>query len=181
MQFSLLIDKCIIQGSFLPIPELSLFKLEKKLLLNISTETIPGKIYHPSNTSSIKINVGRVTTHLKVTNTTDRPIQVGSHYHFIETNPLLRFDRLKSYGMRLNIAAGTSVRFEPGEQKTVCLVAIAGNRIIKGGNNICDGPVSDDIHVKDLIVSKLNSEGFLNKEEVDEQFQKKQKIEGSYV
>jgi urease beta subunit len=70
-------------------------------------------------------------------------VQVGSHYHFIETNAQLRFDRGKAYGKRLNIPAGTAVRFEPGETKTVTLVEIGGARVIRGGNNLADGPVSE--------------------------------------
>mmetsp|Transcript_3700 Transcript_3700/g.8868 ORF Transcript_3700/g.8868 Transcript_3700/m.8868 type:complete len:872 (+) Transcript_3700:582-3197(+) len=85
------------------------------------------------------LNKGRDGVMCKVTNTGDRPIQVGSHYHFIETNGLLSFDRELSLGRRLNIPAGTAVRFEPGESKAVPLVAIAGNRIVRGGNNIVDG------------------------------------------
>ena len=79
-----------------------------------------------------------------MTNRGDRPIQVGSHYHFIETNRALEFDRTAAYGMRLDIPAGTAVRFEPGERRTVRLVAIAGNRVIHGGNALADGPVSRD-------------------------------------
>ncbi len=81
---------------------------------------------------------------MSVTNLGDRPIQVGSHYHFIETNAALKFDRGKAYGKRLDIPAGTAVRFEPGDTKTVTLVDIAGNRVIRGGNNLADGPVSDE-------------------------------------
>jgi urease beta subunit len=91
----------------------------------------------------ITINADRPTLSLSVTNLADRPIQVGSHYHFIETNPYLRFDRAKAYGKRLDIIAGTAVRFEPGETKTVQLVDIAGAKVIRGGNNLADGPVSD--------------------------------------
>jgi urease subunit gamma/beta len=83
----------------------------------------------------IVANEGRDTTRLPVTNTGDRPIQVGSHYHFVETNAALTFDRRAAHGMRLDIPAGTAVRFEPGETKTVSLVAIAGLRVIRGGNN----------------------------------------------
>jgi len=90
------------------------------------------------------LNDGREMHRLEVTNTGDRPIQVGSHYHFIETNRALHFDRGASYGMRLDIPAGTAVRFEPGETKTVALVAIAGQRVIRGGNALADGEVSDD-------------------------------------
>jgi urease subunit gamma/beta len=94
--------------------------------------------------SEIVLNDGRPSIRLEVTNRGDRPIQVGSHYHFIETNRSLVFDRSAAYGMRLDIPAGTAVRFEPGETKTVGLVAIAGNRVIRGGNALADGPVSDD-------------------------------------
>ncbi|KAL0421538.1 UNVERIFIED_CONTAM: Urease [Sesamum latifolium] len=86
---------------------------------------------------------GRKGVVLKVTNTGDRPIQVGSHYHFIEVNPFLVFDRSKAYGMRLNIPAGTATRFEPGDTKSVALVRIGGQQVIKGGNNIADGQVKD--------------------------------------
>jgi len=80
----------------------------------------------------LELNKGRKTATVKVTNTGDRPIQVGSHYHFFETNEALRFDRKAAYGCRLNIAAGTAVRFEPGQTRTVELVAVAGGRKIYG-------------------------------------------------
>ena len=80
----------------------------------------------------IELNKGRKTATVAVTNTGDRPIQVGSHYHFYETNDALRFDRQKAYGFRLNIAAGTAVRFEPGQSRTVELVALAGGRKVYG-------------------------------------------------
>ena len=92
----------------------------------------------------LTLNEGRPTVSLPVTNRGDRPIQVGSHYHFIETNRALLFDRAASYGMRLDIPAGTAVRFEPGETRTVQLVAIAGARVIRGGNRLADGAVSDE-------------------------------------
>jgi urease subunit beta len=91
---------------------------------------IPGEIKVASG--EILLNDKRKTTQLKVTNTGDRPIQVGSHYHFFETNEALRFDRKAAYGFRLNIAAGTAVRFEPGQTRTVELVAVAGARKIYG-------------------------------------------------
>jgi len=91
---------------------------------------IPGEIIPADGT--IELNAGRATTKLKVANTGDRPIQVGSHYHFFETNPALRFDRAKARGMRLDIAAGTAVRFEPGQRRTVTLVALAGDRMVHG-------------------------------------------------
>jgi len=80
----------------------------------------------------IELNSGRKTAKLSVTNTGDRPIQVGSHYHFFETNPALKFDRKKARGMRLDIAAGTAVRFEPGQTREVTLVALAGKRMVYG-------------------------------------------------
>ena len=80
----------------------------------------------------IELNKGRKTVTVEVTNTGDRPIQVGSHYHFFETNDALAFDRKLAYGTRLDIAAGTAVRFEPGQSRTVQLVAIAGDRIVYG-------------------------------------------------
>ena len=89
----------------------------------------------------ITLNDGRETVTLTVANTGDRPIQVGSHYHFIETNRALVFDRPAAYGHRLDIPAGTAVRFEPGESRTVRLVPIAGDRIVRGGNAWASGPV----------------------------------------
>ena len=80
----------------------------------------------------IELNAGRKTVSLDVTNTGDRPIQVGSHYHFFETNEALRFDRARAYGFRLNIAAGTAVRFEPGQTRTVELVSLGGDRKVFG-------------------------------------------------
>jgi urease subunit beta len=80
----------------------------------------------------IELNRGRETVRLEVTNSGDRPIQVGSHYHFFETNEALRFDRARAYGFRLNIAAGTAVRFEPGQARTVELVSLGGDRKVFG-------------------------------------------------
>ena len=91
---------------------------------------IPGEFIIKDG--EIELNAGRETVTLTVTNTGDRPIQVGSHYHFFETNPALQFDRASARGMRLNIAAGTAVRFEPGQSRDVSLVALAGTRTIYG-------------------------------------------------
>ncbi len=91
---------------------------------------IPGEIRAASG--DIDINVGRKTVTIEVSNSGDRPIQVGSHYHFFETNPALRFDRALARGFRLNIAAGTAVRFEPGQSRTVELVEYAGARTVYG-------------------------------------------------
>ena len=91
---------------------------------------IPGEYF--IKPGEIELNKGRKTLTLTVSNTGDRPIQVGSHYHFFETNPALKFDRGKARGMRLDIAAGTAVRFEPGQSREVTLVAVAGARTIYG-------------------------------------------------
>ena len=91
---------------------------------------VPGEIMTADG--DIELNAGRDTVELEVVNTGDRPIQVGSHYHFFETNAALRFDRDKARGFRLDIAAGTAVRFEPGQSRRVHLVAIAGDRTIYG-------------------------------------------------
>ena len=91
---------------------------------------IPGEII-PS-TGEIELNTGAATVTLKVANTGDRPVQVGSHYHFFETNNALIFDRAQARGMRLDIAAGTAVRFEPGQERDVTLVPLGGNRIVYG-------------------------------------------------
>jgi urease subunit beta len=91
---------------------------------------IPGEIRVAKG--DIEINKGRAKVTIKVTNSGDRPIQVGSHYHFFEVNDALHFDRAKAYGFRLNIAAGTAVRFEPGQARTVELVALAGDRRVFG-------------------------------------------------
>ena len=91
---------------------------------------IPGE--YDIQSGEIELNPGRATVTLTVANTGDRPIQVGSHYHFFETNPALRFDRKKTRGFRLNIAAGTAVRFEPGQERDVELVELAGDREVYG-------------------------------------------------
>jgi urease subunit beta len=91
---------------------------------------IPGEVF-PAD-GDIEINAGRAAVTITVANTGDRPIQVGSHYHFYETNPALKFDREKARGCRLDIAAGTAVRFEPGQTRDVQLVAISGARTIYG-------------------------------------------------
>jgi urease subunit beta len=93
-------------------------------------QMIPGEYF--IKPGAIELNKGRKTLTLTVSNSGDRPIQVGSHYHFFETNPALKFDRTKARGMRLDIAAGTAVRFEPGQSREVTLVAVAGARTVYG-------------------------------------------------
>ena len=100
---------------------------------------IPGELIVADG--EIELNKGRKTVTLEVTNTGDRPIQVGSHYHFFETNEALHFERSRARGYRLNIAAGTAVRFEPGQTRTVELVALSGGRRIYGFNGKVMGPL----------------------------------------
>jgi urease subunit beta len=91
---------------------------------------IPGELL--TDDGELELNAGRTTITLTISNTGDRPVQVGSHYHFYEVNPALSFDREAARGFRLNIAAGTAVRFEPGQQRTVELVELAGDRVVYG-------------------------------------------------
>jgi urease subunit gamma/beta len=121
-----------LHGSFLPVPDRSLFTRAEEAVA-------PGEVMAAEG--GIVLNEGRDTVSIPVTNLGDRPIQVGSHYHFFETNRALSFDRAKAYGMRLDIPAGNAVRFEPGERKTVQLVALAGAKVARGGNAIADGPI----------------------------------------
>lgn len=102
---------------------------------------IPGEVL--VGDGEIVLNAGRETRELEVANTGDRPVQVGSHFHFFEVNRALRFEREQAYGFRLDIPAGTAVRFEPGEQRTVPLVALAGRRIVRGLNGAVNGALDD--------------------------------------
>ena len=92
----------------------------------------------------IVANANKNSISIEVTNTGDRPVQIGSHFHFFEVNKQMKFDRMKSLGMRLNIASGTAVRFEPGEEKEVELVEISGTKTIFGLNNLVDGQISPE-------------------------------------
>jgi urease subunit gamma/beta len=107
----------------------------------------------------IEINVGRTTTRVAVRNIGDRPIQIGSHFHFFEVNPELDFDRAAAFGFRLDIPAGTTVRFEPGDEKIVDLVAIGGERRVEGLNNLTDGDL-DNPEVKSKALARVVAEGF---------------------
>jgi urease beta subunit len=113
----------------------------------------PGEYLIDENTGPIMLNAGRKTAQILVSNTGDRPVQVGSHFHFFEVNRVLKFDRAAAYGMRLNIAAGTAVRFEPGEEKEVSLVAFGGSRIMHGHNGMVGG-VLDDPAVKQAALER---------------------------
>jgi urease len=158
-------------GSFLPIPRPDVFPATDPS--KYAPEEACGAII--AKKERIIINKARERIRLRVTNNGDRPIQVyrqrflrylfsdlftqiGSHYHFVETNPLLSFDRGKAYGKRLDIPAGTAVRFEPGDVKTVTLCSIAGAKIISGGNGLASGVV--DISRTDEIVRNLLQKGF---------------------
>jgi urease subunit gamma/beta len=121
-----------LHGSFLPVPDRAKFG-------GASEGPPAGEVI--ARPGEIVLNEGRESVAVAVTNLGDRPIQVGSHYHFFETNRALSFDRGKAYGMRLDIPAGNAVRFEPGERKTVQLVALAGAKVAHGGNAIADGPI----------------------------------------
>jgi urease subunit beta len=103
---------------------------------------VPGEYFLQSE--PIELNAGRATLSIKVSNRGDRPVQIGSHFHFFEVNRLLVFDRRRAYGMRLNIAAGTAVRFEPGDTREVELVALGGQRVVFGLNGFVEGPLDDD-------------------------------------
>ena len=113
--------------------------------------------------NEIELNPDKHTIMVKVTNMGDRPIQVGSHYHFFETNRYLKFDRESTFGFRLDIASGTSVRFEPGEEKEVQLVALGGKRRVFGFNDLTRGQVSDATITSVMHHAKLR--GFLQEEE----------------
>ena len=102
---------------------------------------IPGEIINPPGAPPLEANTGLATRMLIVANTGDRPIQVGSHFHFYEVNTALTFDRAAALGFRLNIPAGTAVRFEPGDTKEVEVVAFAGKREVYGLNNLVNGPL----------------------------------------
>ena len=121
---------------------------------------IPGEYFIAKG--DIECNVGRRTAKVKVTNTGDRPVQIGSHFHFFEINRAMSFDRAKAFGMRLNIAAGTAVRFEPGEEKEVELVVYGGLRRAFGNNNLVDGDTSLEYN-KQRGVELLKSKNFKNK------------------
>jgi urease beta subunit len=125
-----------------------------------SAAVIPGEII--LGQGDIVAFNGRQTVEMIVANTGDRPIQVGSHCHFFEANRALRFDREKAYGFRLQVPAGTAVRFEPGEDKRVTLVAIGGNRVAYGINGLVMGRL-DDASVKAKALATAKDQGFISK------------------
>ncbi|KAF2017699.1 urease [Aaosphaeria arxii CBS 175.79] len=150
-------------GSFLPVPSNDLFPLPEAALYE-STKQPGAVIAVKGEAGVIRLNEGRNRIKLRVKSTGDRPIQVGSHYHFVETNPQLSFDRVRAHGYRLDIPAGTSVRFEPGDTKTVTLVQIAGKQIIKGGNGLASGHIGD-VEVIQGLEERIKAAGFLHEPE----------------
>ncbi len=120
---------------------------------------IPGEYFLANG--DIECNIGRATANLTVVNTGDRPVQVGSHFHFFEVNKQMEFDREKAFGMRLNIAAGTAVRFEPGEEKDIELVNFGGSKKIVGFNNLVNGEMNDQN--KKQALKKAGNLNFKNK------------------
>ena len=148
-----------LEGSFLPVPELSAFgDLEED---ESSSSSKPGAVTLAETGEGITLNSDRLDSlvEVSVTNTGDRPVQVGSHYAFLETNKALRFDRKVSICKRLNIPSGASVRFEPGETKTVTLVDIGGSSKVVSGNRLHNGENADD---EDAIMERVKSKGFLH-------------------
>ena len=117
---------------------------------------IPGEYILAAD--NIECNIGRATLKIEVVNTGDRPVQIGSHFHFFETNKQLEFDRSKAYGKRLNIAAGTAVRFEPGEEKEVELVEFGGNKKITGFSNLVNASITE--MGKPVAMAKALQSGF---------------------
>ncbi len=120
----------------------------------------PGELYFDG--PDLELNAGRPTVTLEVNNTGDRPVQVGSHFHFFEVNRALVFDREAAYGLRLDLPAGTAVRIEPGEVKTVRLVPLAGAREVYGGSGLVNGKL-DDPAVKQQALARMRQAGFGNK------------------
>jgi urease subunit gamma/beta len=147
--------KMALYGSFLPIPDVSLFNSQDAPM------EAPGRCVLAGE--ELTINQGRRAITLTVTNVGNRPIQVGSHFHFIETNRPLQFDRAAAYGKRLDIPAGAAIRFEPGQTKKVCLVDIDGNRIIRGGNRLASGSVNAEN--KAAALEKIKAGKYKNKPE----------------
>ena len=121
----------------------------------MTDDLVPGEVV--PGEGAVTLNEGRETAEVRVANTGDRPVQVGSHFHFFEANAALSFDRAAAFGMRLDVPAGTAVRFEPGDETTVDLVAIGGKRRVHGMNGFVDGSVDRD---PDDALARLRAAGF---------------------
>lgn len=121
---------------------------------------IPGEYFLEND--DIELNAGRTTLIVLVANTGDRPIQVGSHTHFFEVNAALLFDRAAAYGFRLNISAGTAVRFEPGDSREIELVALGGDRIVYGMNGLVMGPLEQE---REVAIQRATEQGYIRSTE----------------
>jgi len=148
-----------LRGSFLPVPGVEQFGGSHST--GYMGDALPGAVT-PADAPEIELNAGRSLIELSVTNTGDRPVQVGSHYHFIETNSALVFDRAQSFGKRLNIVSGSSVRFEPGESKVVTLVDISGHRRVVSGNLLVNGVASPERLPE--VMARVKERGFGHQE-----------------
>ena len=120
----------------------------------------PGEYFLHEAGGPVMANVGRRVVRVVVRNTGDRPVQVGSHYHFFEVNRALGFDRGAAYGLRLNIAAGTAVRFEPGEEKEVELTEFGGEKVMHGGNGLVEGALGSS-GVRERAIQRAKARGFI--------------------
>ncbi|KAJ9475884.1 Urea amidohydrolase [Pseudozyma hubeiensis] len=162
-------------SSFYPAPDASVFLAQvekdkavaKKAIVGnaAADEVLPGALVTKRGGQPIQLCPKRKRVAVKVTNTGDRPIQVGSHYPFLETNAALSFPRLLALGKRLDIAAGTAVRFEPGDTKTVTLVQVGGTKILAGGNNLAAGPLDEFLastESQSALVKRIEAAGFAN-------------------
>ena len=121
---------------------------------------IPGEYIFDGE--DLELNAGRTAVTISVNNTGDRPVQIGAHYHFFEVNKALVFDRVKAYGMRLDLPSGTAVRFEPGEVKDVKLLPYAGRRVVHGFNGLVSGPL-DDPYTREMSLKRCVEQGFGHK------------------
>ena len=126
------------------------------------SELVPGELLTADE--PVEINADRETASVTVENTGDRPSQVGSHFHFFEANPALEFDREAAFGMRLDIPAGTAIRFEPGCEEDVDLVAFGGNRIMRGMGGLVEGPLDDD-EVREAAFERAREAGYMEANE----------------
>ena len=126
------------------------------------SELVPGELLTADE--PVEINADRNTASVTVENTGDRPSQVGSHFHFFEANPALDFDREAAYGMRLDIPAGTAIRFEPGCEEDVDLVAFGGNRIMRGMGGLVEGSLDDD-EVREQAFERAREAGYMEADE----------------
>ncbi|SNX87827.1 probable urease [Melanopsichium pennsylvanicum] len=155
-------------SSFYPIPDPTIFihAAKQRALIKAKDDAVlPGALVTQRGAQNIQLVPERKRIRVKVTNTGDRPIQVGSHYPFLETNAALSFPRLLALGKRLDIAAGTAIRFEPGDSKTVTLVQVGGTKILAGGNNLASGPLDEFLatnQAQNALVNRIEAAGFAN-------------------